>query len=466
MSRYALVSPQYAFRGWSDMPYALIHRYLFTVIVVPEKFWQICHALDGKSDFDSYAFLPEHRRALDEMIRLGYAVEYEEAREPDIFRSYRAVSSPYLRELHWAITGACNMRCRHCFMESPTNKYQVPVFSDMERILDEVLEAGVAMVSLTGGEPLTYPDLRSLISAITDRGILINEIVTNGLLLTQEFIDFLLKQGQHPIFQISFDGVGLHDQMRGKPGAEAGAINAIRLCRENGLMTAVTSIFSRDNLPSLMDTYELIKSMNVTTWMIGRAQKTGLWKGETDEISVSEMAQVLLMLERRWLEDGRPVHIMMNTFYAALPADAPSTAFHMSYTAESLECVETEERLFLLPDGRLLPCPGFTGTELEKKMPFIGEAPFSTLWSDSALSDFCSETRRARLDVNPDCADCEAFAECGMGCRAYALTEGGNIAGRDPHACEIYRNGWPTRFAELQREWEERYEETGTKKSL
>ena len=58
----------------------------------------------------------------------------------------------------------------------------------------------------------------ALVDEIRRRNILIPTLYSNGLLITDAFLDELEKRGLHPNIQFSFDGVGYHDWMRGIPG--------------------------------------------------------------------------------------------------------------------------------------------------------------------------------------------------------------------------------------------------------
>jgi hypothetical protein len=41
------------------------------------------------------------------------------------------------------------------------------------------------------------------------------------------------------------------------------------------------------------------------------------------------------------------------------------------------------------------------------------------------------------------------FKECGVGCRASALTQTGDLMAKDPISCELWKNGYKKRFEEL-----------------
>lgn len=450
--RFACARERYAPRLWQDRA-GFFDLKTFRLIPVEPEARGVLMGLDAATDFDSYAVLPRDRRLLQRFVEDGYACLCDEHAPLSPFQRPRSADTPYLRELHWAVTGRCNLMCRHCIMCSPQGKYGQTERADMLRVLSVLEDANVACVSLTGGEPLLYPHLRELIARLSEKGIAVNEIVTNGVLLSEGLLRFLQDHGQKPMFQISLDGVGMHDRMRGVEGAEQGALRAIERSVDHGFFTAVTSVFSRENLPTLEACYEQMKRLRVSAWLIGRAQTTGLWKGGPMALGTAELGQALLRLQRRWLEDGRPIYILMENFFEATPAGAAQEKGAPAYTPDGLECAETCDRLFLLPDGRLLPCPGFAGTELEAQMPHLLDAELRKLRTDSALARFCAQTRRERYLANPECQGCEWFSECGMGCRAYALTENGGLTRRDVGMCEMYRGGWRARFLAAQAEY-------------
>ncbi len=452
MPQFACAAPRYGPRCWRDA-IGFADRQLFRLHQMPGDARAVLMSLDGASDFESCAFTPRQRAILRELIRRGYAMECSGQAALTPFQRPRKADSHCLREVHWAVTGRCNLRCRHCFMESPAQRYPEPSFDALAKTVAQLTEANVAFVSLTGGEPLLRPDIGRLLKLLRDAGIPVSQIATNGTLVDETFLQMLEDFGQKPVFQLSLDGAGAHDQMRGSAGAEAAAWNAIALCVAKNHITSVTSIFNRGNIHALLPTYERLKAAGVSMWIVNQAQATGLWQGGQANLTADEMGEALLKLQRRWLLDGKPLHMLLAGYYDAKPDCETDPHAAVRYTADSLECPETRERVFLLPDGRLLPCPGFTGTAVAETMPSLSDRPLAELLSDSALSRFCGDPKAVRLARNPQCQGCGYFEECGMGCRAYALTENGSIDAPDPRACNMYKQGWKERFLRLERQF-------------
>lgn len=56
----------------------------------------------------------------------------------------------------------------------------------------------------------------------------LEDLNTNGSFLDQTALEQFRKIGCNPLIKISFDGIGYHDWLRNRNGAEADALRAIR----------------------------------------------------------------------------------------------------------------------------------------------------------------------------------------------------------------------------------------------
>ena len=97
----------------------------------------------------------------------------------------------------------CNLSCTYCNEFDKTSK---PVSLDeMNRRIDHLGALGTAMVGISGGEPLTHPDLDDIIGRIRHNGAIAG-MITNGYLLNVERIERLNKAGLDHL-QISIDNI-------------------------------------------------------------------------------------------------------------------------------------------------------------------------------------------------------------------------------------------------------------------
>jgi len=105
-------------------------------------------------------------------------------------------------------------------MSAPNAKHGSPTHEQLMDVVEQLAECGVCSVGITGGEPLVRKDFLDIIDALVEREIAVSTIYTNGWLVDEVLLDELEKRGVRAGFQLSFDGVGCHDFLRGVSGAE------------------------------------------------------------------------------------------------------------------------------------------------------------------------------------------------------------------------------------------------------
>ena len=97
----------------------------------------------------------------------------------------------------------CNLSCAYC---NEYDKVSEPVpLEEMYRRIDHLGRLGTAMIGISGGEPLTHPDLDLIIRRMRKTGAIAG-MITNGYLLNVERIERLNRAGLDHM-QISIDNV-------------------------------------------------------------------------------------------------------------------------------------------------------------------------------------------------------------------------------------------------------------------
>jgi radical SAM protein with 4Fe4S-binding SPASM domain len=213
----------------------------------------------------------------------------------------------------------------------------------------------------------------------------------------------------------------------------------------------IATSIDRMNKDRMGDTYDLLKGLDIESWRIAPPRETGNWRGTTTQVSFEEEAEVYAPLLERWLTDDKPFSIQLGAFFRHDGKDAPEPkeAPQGWYAPESRDCGACRERPYLLPDGVLLPCPGYTDTIFQDRMPNILRDGFSKVWSESFLRSIVDMKKKDLLARNKECGRCELFKECGMGCRASAVAKTGDLMAKDPLTCDMMKKGFIKRFQEL-----------------
>jgi len=87
------------------------------------------------------------------------------------------------------ITNKCNFRCVHCFANK--NDFELKC-SSWKKIFDNICREKIESITITGGEPLLYKDLFTLLSEVKLRKTLLS-LDTNASLINKDNINLIEK---------------------------------------------------------------------------------------------------------------------------------------------------------------------------------------------------------------------------------------------------------------------------------
>jgi hopanoid biosynthesis associated radical SAM protein HpnH len=160
----------------------------------------------------------------------------------------------------------CNLACLGCATERHTGKLKdrLPV----EKCLQAVDECGAPSVSICGGEPTVYPELKELIEGIIARRRHIY-LCTNALLLDEKVFDVIAPHKRLTI-NVHLDGMRhTHDRVCNREGVFDKAIEMIREAKRRGyhVMTN-TTVFRETDVNEVKALCELTKGLGVDGMLI------------------------------------------------------------------------------------------------------------------------------------------------------------------------------------------------------
>ena len=169
------------------------------------------------------------------------------------------------------VTGQCNLNCAYCedfgSRRNAGSDRPLPL-EDVMRIL-RVIRSGVDALFLTGGEPLTHPDIDRIVLQ-AKRILKFREVtlITNGLLLAQH--EALLPAVDRLIVSLDSPDVQLWSRTIGVPRASAEAILAnVRhyagLQRKFGYQMIVNAVLTPETLPGAQALLDLCAGLGGRT---------------------------------------------------------------------------------------------------------------------------------------------------------------------------------------------------------
>jgi radical SAM protein with 4Fe4S-binding SPASM domain len=411
---------------------------------------------DGKTDLASPFILPAHKAVIDQLIKAGIAGERPGEGGLADYQKYRRTEAHFADSVHWSITGKCNLRCRHCYLSAPQGKYGELTTEQCLEIIDQITQANIGKVSLTGGEPLIRRDFWQLVDALREKRIVIYQLYTNGLLVTDELLEQLKSKGIKCGIYLSFDCCDCHDWMRGVPGAEQAALEAIKRSRRHGFSVGIETALHKGNLNKLMQTYELLKSLDISSWKISPVINVGNWEQEQGQydIPIKHLYDTYLQLIKKHHNDGAPFALMLEGFYYCAAASDTYIIPMVKYdgTEKALRqtvCRSCRINPYIMADGKLLPCIPMTGTYMENDMPNLLTTTITEALSESHYFHIIDTRLEKLLRENHECDACEYKLRCGMGCRAHAITCSGSFYGGDSGSCYFFKNGYEEKIKKI-----------------
>ena len=150
-----------------------------------------------------------------------------------------------------ALTGACNLNCRHCAVDGSRPDAGTISLASAAAILDELRDMLVPRVYFGGGEPLLHPDIIRIIGRAAERGF-VSFLETNGFLLDRKTAGKLRTAGLSCAC-VSLHGPNgrEHDEFSGRRGSFERALAAMNACAGVDL-PCLASIVARQELSPVL----------------------------------------------------------------------------------------------------------------------------------------------------------------------------------------------------------------------
>ena len=249
------------------------------------------------------------------------------------------------RNVFFHILTACNLRCRHCYINSAQHGTEMLDRERLAQWLEVFAEPGrPANLIFLGGEPTLHLDLPFAVRTAKSLGFNVT-VDTNGYL----FHDFLDRVSPSELDYLSFSLDGpkaeVNDAIRGIGVFEV-CTAGIEKAVAGGFKVSLIYTVSEKNLDALPAMIPLLVRLKVRKWFI---QVLGL-RGKSAQSQGEETSRVS---RSRWIE-----------VVPRVAAQAAAAGIHVIYPQVFLEPGEeflcagnVAENFFVFPNGRVYRCP-------------------------------------------------------------------------------------------------------------
>lgn len=163
----------------------------------------------------------------------------------------------FVLQIH--ITGNCNCRCKHCYLDAVPSEMSVSQIKEVLAQYKELIamlqnQSGKVLrpfVNITGGEPFIHKDIFAVLDLMDHYSSDFSfRMMSNGLLLNDPLLT-RLQSLNIPCLQLSLDGdERLHDEMRGA-GNFVAVCDSLRNLHHYGIPTKVSFTAHSGNYQAL-----------------------------------------------------------------------------------------------------------------------------------------------------------------------------------------------------------------------
>ncbi len=299
--------------------------------------------------------------------------------------------------ISWEITNFCPLNCVHCYLKEKNNKSLG--IEEIDKIIKIISTCGIRMIQVTGGDPLTHPNLEYILKKLMDMKIPV-VLLTSGVKYNEETLKVLsiLKTVPNSAVRVSLDGTEQnHNIIRKNPNAFINTVTFIKKLREIGVPCQVATTAMSQNEAELESLVAFTKSLGVYYMEIGQL----INEGNADKNNLNP------------IHNGKSLSVVLNK----LSEKYSDNTFQIKKYFERPEgvvkkCGAGTQIIYISSDLDIKPCP-----VMSLKLGNLREESFEKIMTKSGnLFDKI---------ISPDtsvCSGCKFESDCN-GCSAQAISK-------------------------------------------
>ncbi len=332
------------------------------------------------------------------------------------------------REKHMPVNGAiellplCNMNCQMCYVrldkQDVDNNGGLRTYEEWIKIAEEMKEAGVLVLLLTGGEPLLYPRFKELYVTLRKMGFIVS-INSNGTLMDDEWIDFFVK---YPPRRMNITLYGNSNETykklcHHKTGYDK-TIYAIEKLVEHNILLKLNVTPVPENKDEIVDIIKYANKIKVPI-AFDRYMNPPIYSSrKINRLTPKEAAELYFdVLSTIDSEDDYRKYIIEKVALADYLEEHP-------VKEESMTCLARSASFSINWKGELQPCL----TMHEKHVSLLDHS-FSEAWH-------MLQQELQSVTLNEKCRSCNIKHLCKT-CVASAYLETGNYDGLSDYVCDM-----------------------------
>ncbi|MDH5509865.1 MAG: radical SAM protein [Nitrospinota bacterium] len=343
----------------------------------------------------------------------------------------------------WNLTRNCNLTCVHCYAAAQPRQFSGELTLEQAlKTAEDMAEAGVKMVVLSGGEPLFRQDIFQIAERLVHLGVT-TSLSSNGTLFDKPAIEKIAKTGFSYV-GVSLDGLGdIHDKFRGLPGSFVKAVEGVRNVKAAGLKSGVRFTITKMNIGDVNGMFDLAEELKADKLYFSHLVYSGRGNGLKDFDLTKENTRKLmdLIMDKavKYAKSGNGPELVTGNndadavyLYMRVVRDYPAAADRLMQilklaggASAGIGVANIDAR------GAVHPDPLMSSVNLGN----VTEKTFKEIWFQNP-DPTLARLRRRPQEFNGRCGSCRWIPICGGSTRVRAQRLADDLWGSDP-ACYL-----------------------------
>jgi len=326
-----------------------------------------------------------------------------------------------LKQLYIHMTRACNLGCKHCYVDAGEPQENELTTKEALELIDDFARLGGEQLIITGGEPFLRREmLYEVLRKAKEAGISKVSIETNGTMIFSKDVDMCKKYDVE--LGVSLDGVvpETNDHIRGKGSFEK-TIQTIRMLVNAGVRVKIGMTLMKPNFKEAKEMIYLAKDLGVNSTSFTSVREIGRAGANKNLLlSLEEIYSTIVNVWRKAREIG--VSTQLEEQFKSLEK---LTKIDMCGVGTGL--------LLISPNGDVYPCNMFLDYQ-EFKAGNIRKQRLEDIWKNSEV---LKAFRHLSVLNVEGCKDCDLKFVCGV-CVAEIYREHGDFSEKSSF-CSLYK---------------------------
>ncbi|MGB7606665.1 MAG: radical SAM protein [Lutisporaceae bacterium] len=222
---------------------------------------------EGLLIIDDVYFIPGQAQNDDlDTAYSGQAIKSDEYEEFIRDMNKWAWSKGLFLSAHWDMTYNCNENCIHCYNRCfNTNQNNSKELTTEEAfvMIDDMFEAGVFILTLSGGEAALRQDYFDILGYARSKRMCV-QLLSNGLIWDADFSKKVASYWPNMVgISIYSANPVLHDEVTRVPGSFEASVAALKYLKEAGIQTELRSVQLRETLKGYENTKKLAVELGI-----------------------------------------------------------------------------------------------------------------------------------------------------------------------------------------------------------